>query len=73
MRCRLRRAAPTRLLSTWLAAAVVSSALWLLLARLVGYGLETLWPGADARLGRGAVVMFALGVLLFALSATCTT
>jgi len=57
-----------RLVATWLATAVVSSGLWLLTARLLATGLDAVWPDAGARLGRGGVVMFALGLLLFALS-----
>ncbi len=57
-----------RLVVTWLATAVVSSALWLLIARLLASGLEGIWPEAGTRLGRGGVVMSALGLLVFALS-----
>jgi len=70
--CRALPIAPgggARLLVTWLATAVVSSGLWLLIAQLVASGLDSIWPDAGARLSQGGVVMFALGLLLFALSA----
>lgn len=58
-----------RLLATWLAAAVVSSTIWLLLAGLMTSAFEAALPVRDLSLGRTGTVLFALGVLLFALSA----
>jgi two-component system sensor histidine kinase AlgZ len=58
-----------RLLVTWLATAAVSSGAWLLLAFGIGQALAPLVPEAAGRLTAAWVLWFAVGLLLFLLSA----
>jgi len=58
-----------RLLVSWLATAAVSSGVWLLLAFVIGEALAPLLPGVPGRLTPAWVLWFAVGLLLFLLSA----
>jgi len=57
------------LLVTWLAAAAVSSGLWLALIRAAGALLAPAWPALEMRLDGGGGVVFGFGLLLFVLAA----